>query len=717
MVGGHPNADQTEGLTVIEHHEHHQQPAAHRQPWLHELCVCVDGNATALSAPSGAIEPGTAQGLYVDDVRALSGLRIEVSGEVPSSVSHGASGARAEFFGSARNLGNPGPDPTVEVRRVRRLDGPTMVEVVAIASRADEPVVCEVRVGLAADGAPISDIKSGHLDREGAAPQVSADAVAFSLDRHTTTVAMSPAPRRVEVGAAAPGDAATAVFELVVEPGDAVEVALTVGVCRTAASALDADPGSDAVDWSQARVEAADPRLGPLFEAAVDDLRHLLLRDPQEPADVFAAAGTPWYLTLFGRDSLWAARMMLPFGTELAAGTLRALARRQGTQVDEARAEAPGKIPHELRRTSYVDPESGLALPPVYYGTVDATALWVTLLAEARQWGMPEDEVRTLLPNLRAAVDWLTGPGQPDADGFLKYLDATGSGLANQGWKDSVDSIRWRDGRVATAPIALVEAQAYAVEALTHAAHLLLALGESGADAADQAAAELRERVDKHFWVETDAGRHLAIALDGSGAAVDGLGSNMGHVLGTGTLTPVESALVAATVTGEEMLDPFGVRTLGAGNGGFNPIGYHTGSIWTHDTAITAWGLARDGHAEEAARVARSLLASAEAFDHRWPELYSGRPMMGRPAPYPASCRPQAWSAASIGVLVSVALGLRPDGDGGLVVSPPYPAPFGALRVEGLRFGGRELAVEVDADGRASVEGLTGGFEVRDGSA
>jgi glycogen debranching enzyme len=191
----------------------------------------------------------------------------------------------------------------------------------------------------------------------------------------------------------------------------------------------------------------------------------------------------------------------------------------------------------------------------------------------------------------------------------------------------------------------------------------------------------------------------------------------MGHVLGTGTLTPGESALVAATVTGEEMLDPFGVRTLGTGNGGFNPIGYHTGSIWTHDTAITAWGLARDGHGEEAVRVARSLLASAEAFGYRWPELYSGRPMMGRPVPYPASCRPQAWSAASIGVLVSVALGLRPDRDGGLVVAPVGPAPFGGLRVQGLRFRGQPFAVDVDAAGRARVEGLTGGFEVRDASA
>ena len=341
----------------------------------------------------------------------------------------------------------------------------------------------------------------------------------------------------------------------------------------------------------------------------------------------------------------------------------------------------------------------------------------MTLLGEAWQWGLPEEQVRALLPSLRAAVGWLTGPGQPDVDGLLKYLDTTGTGLANQGWKDSGDSIRWRDGRIADAPIALVEAQAYAVEALNHAAHLLHRLGEDGAQEAERAAEDLRERLNRAFWVTTDAGRHLAIALDGSGAAVDGLGSNMGHVLGTGALSDVDAAAVAATVTGEELLDRFGIRTLGRANGGFNPIGYHTGSIWTHDTAITAWGLAREGHTAEASRVVRALLDSAEAFDYRWPELYSGVPMMGRPSPYPASCRPQAWSAASAGVLVTVALGLRPDGAGGLVVSPPRPAPFGALHVEGLRFRGQEFAVSVDADGQASVSGLPSGFEVHGASA
>ena len=684
-----------------------------RQPWLHDLTTCVDGNSTLLSKKTGDVDPDTAHGLYVDDVRVLSRLTVRAGGESPEWVAGGASGARAEFFLVARNLGSAGADPSVEVHRRRSLQGPQLREHLAVTSRADEPVDCRLQVELAADGQEIAAVKAGHTSRDLVSPQVGESTVSFGLSRHETTVSFDPAPHRVT----ADDGVVRVVFDLEVAPHETVTVSLTADVRRTTASGLDADSGSDAVAWHGLVVEADDPRLGRAFAASVDDLRHLLLRDPEAPDDVFAAAGTPWYLTLFGRDSLWAARMMLPFGTDLAAGTLRTLARRQGRRFDEDSAEAPGKIPHELRRTAYHDPESGLSLPPVYYGTVDATALWVTLLGEAWQWGMPEAEVRDLLPALRAAVGWLTGPGQPDDDGLLKYLDTTGHGLANQGWKDSVDAIRWRDGRVAEGPIALVEAQAYAVEALDHAARLLEALGEEGALHAEDAATALRRRVAERFWVATDAGEHLAMALDGSGAAVDGLGSNMGHVLGTGTLTGGQATRVAEVLTGAEMLDTFGVRTLGSRNGGFNPIGYHTGSIWTHDTAIAAWGLAREGHRAVAGRVARAVLDAGEAFGYRYPELYSGLPLMGRPAPYPASCLPQAWSAASAAVLVTVALGLRPDGRGGLLVTPPPTAPFGSVTVHGLRFHGHPFSVQAGRDGSALVTGLPDEFEVSVGNA
>lgn len=685
-------------------------PPPPRQPWLHDLSIVVDGNSTVLSAPSGDIEPGTAQGWYVDDRRVVSTLLLEVGDEPPTPVAARAVGNRAQFAGSARGLGNPGPDPTVEVARSRVVDA-GLCERVTITSRADDPVITTVRLSLAGDGADIASVKSGHLGAGVTRPGIEHGEVTWADEWHRVSARTEPTTSRAEVGA----DGVTLLeVDLEIAPGGSRTVTLHVSAERLRISAFDADAGSSAVGWCDVSVRGADPRLEKVVSRALDDLRHLALRDPLDRNDLFFAAGSPWYLTLFGRDSLWSARMVLPLGVDVAHGTLRALARRQGRAHDAVTGEAPGKIPHELRRHVYVDQTTGMTLPQVYYGTVDATALWITLLVEAVDWGLPLTAAHDLLPHLQAAVGWLTGDGQPDDDGLLKYLDTTGTGLANQGWKDSGDSIRWRDGRVADAPIALVEAQAYAVEALFGAARLYRALGvaASAVEVVQAHAEALRDRLRAAFWVagegageqEREPRPYLAIALDGAGRPVDGVASNMGHVLGTGALSGAEARLVADTVTGVELLDEFGVRTFGTGNGGFNPVGYHTGSIWTHDTAVVAGNLAREGFCGQAAAVARTLLASAEAFGYRWPELYSGLPFGGAPTPYPASCRPQAWSAASAVVLLSVGLGLRPDaGSRTLVIRAPHEPAFGAMTVTGLRFCGGRVDLAVSAAGRVTV--------------
>jgi glycogen debranching enzyme len=285
----------------------------------------------------------------------------------------------------------------------------------------------------------------------------------------------------------------------------------------------------------------------------------------------------------------------------------------------------------------------------VYYGTVDATALWVCLLADAWAWGMPEAEVRALVPALRAALSWVVEQGDSDGDGFIDYVDTTGHGLANQGWKDSGDSIQWRDGRLAEGPIALCEVQGYAYEATTRGARLLDDLGEPGADDLRAWAAQLRARFAESYWVQTPEGRYPAVALDAHKRPVDTLTSNIGHLLGTGILEPDEEAAVARLLVGPSMLTGYGVRTMSTGAAGYWPLSYHGGSVWAHDSAIIAHGMARAGLHSQADLVVRGLLAAAEGFDYRMPELHSGDPAAetSRPTPYPAACRPQAWSAAA----------------------------------------------------------------------
>ncbi|MGG5258858.1 glycogen debranching N-terminal domain-containing protein [Phycicoccus avicenniae] len=669
-----------------------------RQPWLHELEVAVRGPVTSLSTADGDVDaarPGAeASGVLVDDRRVLHRLTVRLDGLPATGVASASAAGVTETVGVARHLGSPGPDPTVEVARRRVLVDLGLDEHIVVRNRWDEDVRCRVEVGVAGDGAELHDVKHGVAQPVPTPADATDDGLEWADERHRVRVALEGAE------ATAGDDGGTLALDVVVPAGGEVALVVRVRCERVAATPFDAEAGADAVDFGAVAVTAQDVRLGRTVTTALEDLRHLTMRDPLAPDDVFAGAGTPWYLTLFGRDSLWAARLALPFGTDLARGTLRALARRQGTVDDVATAQQPGKILHEVRRGSFGPEGGGMVLPSTYYGTVDATPLWVCLLHDAWRWGMDPCVVRELAPALRAALGWMERAAAESPDGLLRYLDESGTGLANQGWKDSGDSMRDAAGRVAEGPIALVETQGYAVEAALGAATLLEdVLGEDGSTWRDWAAA-LSRRVRDGFWVPQDGPPLLAMALDGSGRPVDGLGSNIGHVLGGGLLDPAREAVAADALAGPDLLGPLGVSTLARSNPAFNPIGYHTGSVWTHDSAICALGLARAGRTDAAASVARALVDVAAQSDYRWPELYGADPVLGRPVPYPASCRPQAWAAASAGALVQVLLGVRPDAPGGSVrLSPLAPAPFGAVRVEGLRLGDRSWSVALDAAG------------------
>jgi glycogen debranching enzyme len=398
--------------------------------------------------------------------------------------------------------------------------------------------------------------------------------------------------------------------------------------------------------------------------------------------------------------------MLLPLGTDLARGTLRTLAARQGAVTDVDTAEQPGKILHEVR-SAPLRIDEGTTLPPVYYGTVDATSLWICLLHDAWRWGMAPEDVEALLPALDRALAWMRDHGDADGDGFLDYADTSGHGLSNQGWKDSGDSIQWHDGRLAEGPIALSEVQAYAYEAAMGGADLLDAFGRDGGDTWRAWAAELKSRFRGAFWLSDDDGPYVAIALDRHGKPVDSVASNMGHLLGTGLLDPDEERSVARRLVAPDMSSGYGMRTLSAGATGYWPLRYHGGTVWTHDTAITVLGMARAGLGSEAAALARGLLEAAPHLGYQLPELYGGNAVGDGPGPlpYPAACHPQAWSAASAVTLLTAILGLTPsrDADGGLDVAPIVPSPVGALRVDGLRVGSTRFTVDVDAGGAVTT--------------
>jgi glycogen debranching enzyme len=444
--------------------------------------------------------------------------------------------------------------------------------------------------------------------------------------------------------------------------------------------------------WSVPAVTAPDDRLTRWIEQGLADLDALRMTTVRQPDAEFIAAGAPWFFTLFGRDSIWTARMLLPLGTRLAGDTLRVLAGLQGTRIDDVTAEEPGKIMHELRRAALaLDGDDG-ELPPLYYGTVDATALWISLLHDAWRWGLPDDEVRALLPNLQAALAWMRDHGDADGDGLLEYVDRSGRGLANQGWKDSGDSVQWRDGSLAEGPIALCEVQAYAYEAAVHGADLLDAYGEPGGDEWREWAARLRERFHAAFWIDDPAGAYPAIALDAHKRPVDTVTSNIGHLLGTGLLDADQVDLVVRRLTDPTLDSGFGLRTMSTDSRGYWPLSYHGGTVWAHDTAIAVLGLAREGRGADAAGLIEGLLSAAAGFGYRMPELHSGDPAteVSVPVPYPAACRPQAWSAAASVAVLTAVLGLEPDG--AELRSSPI-ASFGAVAVDGVRIAGREIRV------------------------
>jgi glycogen debranching enzyme len=680
----------------------------------------VEGTTFCMSGATGDVVPGTPHGLFFRDARVLSRWELRLDGEPPHPLSVTAPEAFAARFVLRRPPQAGLADSTLLVVR-ERLIGNGMHEAITLTNLGREATALTVTVHVDADFADLFAVK------EGRTPPALSHAEVRGAELLLTRADGS---RGLRITATSdplitPG---SLVWRTVIPPRGSwtTEVLAhpTIAIGESQHRRPDGIEATAAArkirDWrrASARINADDPVLAQVLRRSEDDLGALRIESGSGHA--FIAAGAPWFMTLFGRDSLLTGWMTLPLNVGLALGTLETLARVQGRRVDPLTEEEPGRILHELRLGPDNDETLGGSH---YYGTIDATPLFVMLLAECLRWGADPQRVRALLPAADAALDWIQRYGDRDGDGFVEYQRATDRGLANQGWKDSFDAISDRAGRLAEAPIALCEVQGYVYGAYLARGYLAETLEHDPVAAARWrgAAARLRTAFHERFWLP-DVGWY-ALGLDAHKRPVDALASNVAHALWTGIATDGCAAVLVSRLAGADMDSGYGLRTLSAGMGRYNPMSYHNGSVWPHDTALAVAGLLRYAHlpgaVEVAHRLTEGLLDAAAAFGARLPELFCGFPRteFDPPVPYPTSCSPQAWASAAPLLLVRAFLGLDPDvPHRRLDLAPRIPDRWGRLNLGGLRLGDEVAHIHAHPDG-ASVGGLPEDWTIGDPSA
>jgi glycogen debranching enzyme len=463
-----------------------------------------------------------------------------------------------------------------------------------------------------------------------------------------------------------------------------------------------ANMAHDLARWLEVapRLESDCEPLRATYRRSLVDLAALRFSPLSAGRHTLPAAGLPWFMTMFGRDSVFTSLQALPFNQELAATTLRQLGLRQGTRIDDFREEEPGRILHEMRYGELTAFEERPHSP--YFGSADVTQLYVVLLDHYERWSGDTKLVRELEYEARAALRWIDEYGDLQGNGYVSYQRRNEqTGLENQCWKDSPDSISYRDGTLPGFPRATCELQGYAYDAKIRAARLAREVWHDPdyATELERQAADLKRRFNRDFWVAD--GEYFAVALDADGRQVDSLTSNMGHLLWSGIVDKSKAKAVVRHLMGDRLFSGWGVRTLAEGEGRYNPIGYHVGTVWPFDNAFIAWGLRRYGFKDEAARIAAGILDAAEFFEGRLPEAFGGyaREMTKYPVQYPTACSPQAWSTGTPLLLLATMLGLQPLGEH-LVVDPALPQSIG--RLELLDIPGRWG--RVDAFGRGRVD-------------
>ena len=675
----------------------------------HNLTL-IDGKTFLSTILSGDLMPPGAPdvGFFHDDTRFLSRLELRVGGYrtvVLSSSTEQTFVSQIELTTGHTTLRETYeiPENTVHIRREQLLASDTFYDYLTFENFNFHEVMLAIEIAFEADFMDVFQVRGVSRDRLGHyyKPVIHPDSIIFhycGLDgvARDTTIRFSPEPEHVE--------GTTACWRLALAPFKRFQLQSTV--VPEVAGKLSRAGQRDFAQQVRLRREAfarwesrsthlhsSNRIFDHMVGASKGDFHALQIPESNEHV---IAAGIPWFATMFGRDSIIAAYQSLLLNPRLAIETLRVLSRYQGTEVNDWRDEEPGKILHELREGEMTRANE-IPFSP-YYGSVDATPLWLILLSETYNWTADEQLVRDLMPNAYRALEWIERYGDLDGDGFVEYKRRSARGLANQGWKDSWDAILHRDGEAAKAPIALCEVQGYVYEAKYRMAALLRGFGDAAtADKLKRDAAEMAKRFEKAFWMPKRG--FYALALDDQKRQVEVISSNAGHLLFTRMLTQERARVVTERLMRPDMFSGWGCRTLSQDERVFNPLSYHRGSVWPHDNSIVAHGMALYEFREAANQVFNALSQAALNFrDYRLPELFCGieRREYDEPVQYPVSCSPQAWASGAVFLFLTSVLGIRPSAPRKElnIVSPTLPLFLDHLYVRNLQVGGSRIDLD-----------------------
>lgn len=685
-----------------------------------ELLALIQGTTFFASNRHGDLMPPGAPhvGLFHHDTRFLSKLNLRFFSQEPvvlSCTTEGANMSQIELTARGSAMPQDGLDiarHTLYIHREQLLEADTLHDVLVIENFNQVRATISMTLQYEADFMDIFQVRGLLRGKSGQyyAPAFENDRIVFLYDgldhvTRSTTIWFDPPPQEL--------DAAGASWRIELAPHEKIRIATIIimkaephsapavipapkpdlnGIRRARENALIQQRQWDA---PRTRVESDNDIFNVLLRNAAEDFYALQM---PESAGTTIAAGVPWFAALFGRDSLIASFEALLLDPGVARGTLRVLASYQGVESDDARDEDPGKILHE-RRSGEMTATGEVAFGR-NYGSVDSTPLFLMLLAEYVRWTGDLALVTELRGAIQAATRWILDYANLDGDGLVEYCRRNPKGLFNQGWKDSGDAIRHADGSIAQPPIALIEVQGYATSALTGVAPMLAMLGNQDlADRAKSRAHELRDLVEQKFWMEDRQFYAMAIDRDKKPLRVDG--SNPGHLLFARAISHQRAAQVAARLMSEELFSGWGIRTLSAKEGFFNPMSYHCGTVWPHDTALICYGMARYGLHEQALQIADALYDVALKFRaYRLPELFCGiqRETSSEPVHYPVSCSPQAWASGAPYLMLTGLLGLRPDAGARQlkIVDPHLPNFLRTLRLGGLRVGDARVTLDFE---------------------